>query len=186
LTIGKVNKLLPATPTKLVLTTGQIPLATSVGQSTTLVVKGDVYIAPGGTNTLNYAAATSLANIPSFKVIASGNIYVDANVTQLDGQYIAQGGNFITCAQNVAGNYGLSGVGAIGTCNKQLKIYGFVAAGKAVVPNRTLGDFAGAAGQVETPGEFFYYNPQMWLTGGSTSGGGVGSWQAVTSLPPIL
>jgi hypothetical protein len=159
------------------------------GRDITLLVNGNVYINSGSCTAIIYGsscaggAAASLANIPIFRIIASGSIYVDQSVTELDGMYVAQGGNFITCAN---GFTGMSGTSAIAGCNKQLKIYGAVAAGKAVVPNRTLGDFAGAAGQTESPAEFFYYNPQMWLTGGDTSGGGVGSWQAVTSLPPIL
>jgi hypothetical protein len=148
------------------------------GENIILKVTGNVYI----TGNVTYGAPANVAGIPSFELVASGSIFVDPNVTRLDGLYVAQGGSFITCA-NASG--GLSGVTAISTCNKQLTIYGAVAAGIAVVPNRTSGDVAGASGQPEVPSEIFYYNPQMWL-GAPSSGGGVEPWQAVTSLPPIL
>jgi len=75
-----------------VLAGGSIP----AGRRVTIYVNGDVRITPGGgVNGITYANVGSYANraaMPRFRLIATGNIYVDPAVTQLDGEYIAGNG----------------------------------------------------------------------------------------------
>lgn len=52
-------------------------------------------------------------NIPTFYLIASGNINISGNVSRLDGVYVAQGGTINTCYQQ-----------DFGVCDKQLTING--------------------------------------------------------------
>ena len=76
----------------------------------TMFVEGDVYIA----NNIQYSNTGSygnLADIPTFKLVVKGNIYIDKSVTRLDGVYIAQprndagftGGTIYTCSTGSTG-----------------------------------------------------------------------------------
>ncbi|MBC7581988.1 hypothetical protein H7097_03950, partial [Aeromicrobium sp.] len=152
------------------------------GQKTIIKVNGDVYIK----KSITYASAgTDVTKIPQLQIIASGSIYVDNSVTQLDGFYAAQGsklnsaGLFVTCS-DAAGQILQSSA----TCGNQLRINGGVAT-KQLILNRARGDRDGRYSQPEEPAEIITFSPQFWLPN-STESNSVGAWQSVTSLPPIL
>lgn len=73
----------------------------NISGSTAIFVKGDVYL--NGNITYN-TAGWSPGSVPSLVIVATGNIYVDPGVTQLDGVFISQpsspaaGGTVYTCA----------------------------------------------------------------------------------------
>jgi hypothetical protein len=162
---------------QLTLTGGSI---SADGRKVIIKADHDVYI----TGDITYGVPGSLDQVPQLEIIAGGNIYIDPSVRDLYGFYDAQGGAFITCA-NSAG--AISGAVNVNTCKqKPLTVHGAVAA-LLVVPNRTWGDQVGnaAAGTPQQPAELFDFSPQMWLPAlnGRT---GVGRWESVTSLPPIL
>jgi Repeat of unknown function (DUF5648) len=70
-------------------------------------------------------------NVPSFVLHASGNIYIDPGVTELDGMYAAEAGNgkpgrIYTCGvNNGGGNFTpMAKDNLYDNCNKQLVVYG--------------------------------------------------------------
>jgi hypothetical protein len=73
-----------------------------------LFIEGDVFIE----DDIAYADSpwSNISQIPNFRLIVKGDIYISRNVTQLDGLYVAQpidatnGGKIYTCANNVDGN----------------------------------------------------------------------------------
>lgn len=110
----------------------------AVGQNVEEFVSGDVHI----TNNITYNTAgwaqnpDGTTNIPSFKVVTDGNIYIAPNVTRLDGYYEAKG-QIYTCA-NSTGNGPVSKNSTFTTCRNQLTVHGsFVA--KKVNLMRTFG-----------------------------------------------
>ena len=179
--------------------------ASRPGSNIRLYVDGDVYIngnitaenpsVPGGaTNAVYYT--------PNFLLVARGNIYVASGVTQLYGSFAAQpngtaGGNFYTCASGMGTPLALSAAN-FNTCGSQLTITGGVAAKKLHLL-RTAGTmsqdaggqlpYANNGGGYANAAEVFVYNPVLWLrqltgtTGGSSAGG---TYDAMTTLPPVL
>lgn len=163
---------------------------TSVGNDTNTVfyVNGNVYINGNITLSNNYP---SVKDIPSFSIIASGNIYISPSVTELDGLYVAEptskntGGNIYTCTTAPFAIAGL--ITSVGTyyttCNTRLDVYGsFIA--KQLWLLRTNGSLS-----TNTPAEKFHYDPQIWLSEPSdivAGQGNAGSYNAITSLPPVL
>lgn len=189
----------------LAVTTLDEALTIGVGRKLELYVKGDLYIKK---NISLAAGATSRGDLPFFKIVVKGNIYIHKDVDQLDGIFVAQpaGANrgvIYTCADN-AGAIGLSSLFA--ECGKQLTVNGaFIA--KRVQLMRTLGSLrdAGAAqspyagsnncsssaGTVARPicsGEVFKYSPQTFLGINEVSSGSDGGDENsfITTLPPIL
>jgi hypothetical protein len=180
-----------ATPTNTDLT---IP-ATTVATSTATVkyVSGaDVYI----TGNIAYAGTGGWANvtaIPSFKlVVVGGDIYIDRNVTQLDGVYVAEsnganGGRIFTCSNAIRSPVNLAIAGAYTTCNKQLVINGaFVA--KYVGFGRTNGSIGqarvGDSLASNHDAEVFNYTPELWLPRSISAANN--GYTAITGLPPVL
>lgn len=102
------------------------PIVVPMNDQKSIFITGNAYISgnvlyngSGGIWTL-----TGANTVPSFVLHATGNIYIDPSVTELDGLYIAQGEIF-TCA---TGAGPLASTVQFGTCNKQLTVNGsFVA-----------------------------------------------------------
>lgn len=164
--------------------------ATTVGNNTNTVVyvDGNVYI--NGSITFS-GAYPAVSNIPSFSIIATGNIYIAPGATELDGLYVAEptsaaaGGNIYTCTTAPFAVAGLTN--SVGTyytsCNTHLDVYGsFVA--KDLWLLRTNGSLS-----TGTPAETFHYDPEIWLAEPSdvvAGQGTAGNYNAITSLPPVL
>lgn len=157
------------------------------GQRTSLFVNGDVIIGAGG---VSYTGSWGVTDMPLFQVVATGNIYIDHNATQLDGLYVAQrtgssGGTIYTCA---TGQVPTDKNTLAGQCGNKLTINGaFVAyqvqflrgGGTLRQSNATETAASGQAGEV------FNYSPLMWMVtppGQATPG----TYDSLTSLPPIL
>src|SRR5581483_8139054 len=79
------------------------PLSVGAATPPVIYVDGDAVI----TNNILFSNASSygsLSNIPSFYLIAKGNIYIDQHVNQIDGVFIAEpksgggGGRIYTCS----------------------------------------------------------------------------------------
>jgi hypothetical protein len=158
----------------------------------TVYVDGNLFIS----SNITYGGAWNSGNIPMFRVIVRGNIFIDNDVSQLDGLYIAQpnglsGGIIYTCAQNASPFTPMVLDGSLATqCdNAKLTVNGgFVA--KQVHLLRTIGTLsqASGSGEVSTSGsiaETFNYSPIMWMPQPPlTEGGAV--YDAITTLPPVL
>ena len=137
---------------------------------------------------------TSVSQIPSLEVVTKGNIYINPNVTNLAGTYIAEGppGSTTTGIINDMGNGGY--VYCPGTtnttvaCNEhQLVIDGSFIANQLDL-YRTYGNISNASNSSTFNGnshaaEVFNYSPLNWLVPGNPNSLNV---QSITSLPPVL
>lgn len=183
--------------------TGNLVLSGStiaVKQNTSLFVTGNVYIS----SNISYAGGwAGQADVPSFVVVATGNIYIDPSVTNLDGLYVAKtngsnGGHIYTCA-NASGPISS---GTVYSCNRQLVVHGsFVA--KNIHLLRALGTLkddashsngachnnGGIASNRPTCGaEVFDFSPEMYLSNPAIQpqGNGAVHYDSIITLPPIL
>lgn len=157
-----------------------------------LYVDGDAYI----NGNITYPGNWEYTRTPMFQLIVKGNIYVDNNVSRVDGAYIAQPtatntkGNIYTCAPGFS-TYANSQL--FTNCATQLRINGLLSASQVYL-GRTFGSISEApAGETagnSRAGEVINYNPAMWiaqpLPGTTTSNAKVGNYDAITSLPPVL
>jgi hypothetical protein len=153
------------------------------GSHQVIYVNGDVYIKGNIRFSGSYGTTSA---IPSFSIVARGNIYIAPNVQQLDGFYIAQPasstdtkGNIYTCANN---NVPAALDDNIRTmCGTQLVVNGsFI--GRQVWLLRTYGSLTGAAA------ESFNYSPELWLSApfGNNLSQTQSDYDSITSLPPVL
>ncbi len=96
---------------------------------TAIYVDGDVVITSNIAYDLSWGGTQ---DIPSFVLIAKGNIYVASGVTQLDGLYVAQNGGsgkIYTCTQNNGARFNAASPPDVYTnCTSKLRVNGaFVA-----------------------------------------------------------
>jgi hypothetical protein len=174
--------------------TGDVNIAgrnLALGERQTIYVDGNATI----TGNITYAGGSyaDTSQIPVFRLIVRGNIYVAPNVTRLDGIYIAQpngvnAGKFYTCwPGNVP-----TGADINGLCRSRLTVYGAVLA-ETIKFTRSLGTLsqasageryntAYAAGQ--GPAEVFIFSPEVWLAGELISINR--DVDSINFLPPIL
>ncbi len=176
------------------------------GTRVTLYVQGDVAIA--GNITAASATAGDVLSIPSLTIVACGNIAIGSGVQQLHTVLIAQArtgsaacdtttpnGQIYTCANGFSvlpvtpANYA--------TCNNQLVVTGALLA-QRVHFTRTFGtlsrhgsaaaDFLRSGNGVANAAEVIQYNPLTWILPAGTvnSSSGPPSYDAVTTLPPVL
>lgn len=168
----------------------------SNGTNVSLNIKGDVYI--GGD--IKYANTnwTTTADMPSFVIKATGNIFIDKNVTQLDGTYISNGAIY-TCSSGI--NQLPSASNIHSDCNKQLLVYGSFMA-KKVNLLRSIGDINDTDTKAtctnqgsriysqSCAGEVFIFSPEMNLNKtdirSSTTNTTLSPWEYIKSLPPVL
>lgn len=96
------------------------------GQRLTIYATGDVYI----TGDITYSPVTTApGSLPSFGIIAKGNIFIAPSVTKLDGFFYAYE-NIDTCFGGVIGPGGTAGGNnpVIGPCSQNLVVNGFMMA----------------------------------------------------------
>ncbi|CAM6000315.1 unnamed protein product [Sphagnum balticum] len=185
------------------------------GVNATIYVTGDVYL----TGNITYSGASTwahVADIPSLFIVATGNIFIAPNVTQLDGVYVSEpasgsGGTINTCA-NSTGAVQTTDPNFFTTCQNQLTVNGaFVA--QNIFLDRTYSSLRysvsgenpqGAArscgatgtdvpnGSPEEPdcaAEIFNFSPEIYLSKPAsipTSGPTSTKFDYVTTLPPVL
>lgn len=163
---------------------GQIPN----GRQVTLYINGDLAINGNITYTNSY---NNLSDIPSFTVIVNGNIYIDNDVSQIEGTYIARGssGKIYTCADATGStpqtNPYLFGNLGPNCDNQQLKVYGALYANEIrwfrtinslKDATTTEGYATNSAAETVVDGPFRYYPHPTNST----------TFDAYTSLSPIL
>jgi hypothetical protein len=137
----------------------------------------------------------SLADIPTFKLIVHGSMFIDSNVRQLDGNYVAvpdtgydtstspnsytapAAGTILTCTNGFTGL--ALAVPMIDPCSKQLVVNGSFAANQ-IFFLRTHGTM-----RSEEPAELFRFSPEIWL---APSGEGLldPAYKSIIGLPPVL
>lgn len=160
-------------------------LIPSGAQTAIFVNDGDLYIRSNIRLADNY---TGIANMPYFAMIVKGNIYIDKDVTRLDGLFVAQprtdgtGGTIYTCGRDNGTSYvhygpnASSGLDIYSQCNKQLSINGSVVAKRIkwlrILENisvsrpgdATFGEaYSPETGAGTNASEVVNYTPQMWL-----------------------
>lgn len=151
---------------------------------------GDIVIR--GNITYDERDVGSVEKIPHFKVIAARNIYINGDVTRLDGTYIA-GGNIYTCASNGS----IAGLRPE-HCRQQLVINGALVADKVFfwrscgsLSMSTAGEQSISAGGTDAQNcsgsnhaaEVINYTANQWLEFGDRLDGG---YNSIVSLPPVL
>ncbi len=167
------------------------------GRHVTLYIDGNVSLA--GDITYQGGTYTDRNDIPSFKLIVHGVIYIDNSVRNLDGFYAAipdasystlsqslaspRAGTITTCSNGFAPINPLgAGVNMRVSCGNSLTVNGAVAANQLWLL-RTSGTLS-----TYSPAETFDYTPEVWLAPAS---GGTGidtnqNYQSVVGLPPVL
>lgn len=147
----------------------------------------------GGGSDTNWS---SYDEIPAFKLVVRGSIFINAGVTHLDGQYVAVptenyatavntfaaplAGTISTCANGFTTYKPADAAsGMINACSKQLIVNGSMSANQIWLlrTGGTIGSGLAA--------EIIQYGPENWLispTGGSLNP----EYDAVIGLPPIL
>lgn len=143
------------------------------GAKKVYLVYGDVTI----TDNITYTGAyTSVSQLPSLVIIATGNINVSANVTQIDGIFISRG-TFYTC-------YPKPEPATLATCNSKLTINGSVSA-STIDLFRTAGAEAGSPAQQKEAAEVFNLSPEVFLNNAlNTTSGMTITTNDVRELPP--
>lgn len=143
------------------------------GAKKVYLVYGDVTI----TDNITYVGAyTSVGQLPSIVIIATGNIYVNANVTQIDGIFIARG-TFYSC-------YPKAEPATLATCNNKLTVNGSVSATQLDL-FRTAGAEAGSPIQQKEAAEVFNLSPEVFLNNAlNTTSNMTITTNDVRELPP--
>lgn len=154
------------------------------GVEATIYVNGNVYI----TGDIKYADSnswSSFTDIPRLIIVASGNINIHQNVSELDGTYVAEptSGNpgntgiIATCADSNGNflNYN--------PCTRQLNVYGQFIASR-IKYMRTYGNLYAGATPPNAPAEQFFYSPEDWLAGAASGSIGTPSVKVVHDTPP--
>ena len=166
----------------------------------TVYVDGDAII----TGDINYrgynASGGNIGDIPNFTLIAKGNIYINKNVQNLDGTYIAQPrddgsrGNIYTCATNGSPETSSVANGGLYTagCDNQLRVNGTFLANKIVLNRiansirdsefRELSSNSDAA-EIFTFSPDIYLSPPVFRPNSTVTSG---DYEYITSLPPVL
>jgi hypothetical protein len=117
-----------------------------------------IYLVDGNatiTSSIAYPASfASVGDIPSVLIIAKGNTYVNAGVTQMDGMYISRG-TFYSC-------WPKSEPATISTCNGRLTVNGSVMA-NTVDLFRTAGSDGAAPATRKASAETFNLSPEVFI-----------------------
>ena len=167
----------------------------SSGVRATIVVNGDVTIAGNiGDSSSESTPYSSLAQMPSLTIIATGNVKVNGSVTLINANLVSTGGKFISCAESSASNGVDSDLGIHdgAMCKNKLKVNGSVVSKQSPVLHRTFG--SGNENYINqwdnntitATSERFNYTPNVWLVpylgGGSGTPDGYNTVN-VTGLP---
>lgn len=157
-----------------------------------LHINGDIIYTPG---------AGSIAAMPFLAVIVRGNIYIEPNVSRLDGLFVAQpsnpaapvNGKIYTCYPPVGPPYTRTQLDI--ACNRQLVVNGGLVAQqiKFLRTNNTITEDTGqvpnfGTGTGTVAAEVVNSSPEMWLAPSplvSTAGTGSASYDSLYSLPPV-
>lgn len=180
---GSINSI-PGNAGKRKYTSGSLTISggtVAAGTQAVLLVNGDVRI----TGNINYANGyTSRNSIPVLWIIATGNIYIQENVTNLSGLYVAQGtssnpGRIHTCVRT--GQTTTYNPMQATTCNNGLDVAGALIADK-IFWQRTRG--TAAPGQNYAEG--INFDPGLYLNSPfSQSTNDQIDTQDIKELPPI-
>jgi hypothetical protein len=159
----------------------------AVGTSSlTKYVNGDIYI----TSDITYAAAGfgsfTVDTIPRYKIVATGNIYIQNTVGQIDGVYEAAG-KIYTCAIDTGGG----NLGVNNSMGDACRARSLTVNGALVAPEVKLLRSIGTVGLMNGPAEVVNFSPEVWLkelrdVSGGPTGTTTSAYDAITNMPPVL
>ncbi len=179
---------------------GTIMTSSSVSNRIAVYIDGNVAI----TDNITSASTswTDVAQIPSLYLIVRGNIYISANVSQLDGVYVAQpksgitdSGRIYTCSDGAfatPSNATIVSAGAGGCGQKNLVVNGsFVAQHvnflrtKGTLRNGAVGGDPFTSANIA---EIFRYTPETYMATPLAPNpiNGSGALDSIIGLPPSL
>lgn len=157
----------------------------------TIYVNGDVFISSG----ITYAGSWSVANMPLFRLIVKGNIIIDNDIAALDGLYVAQPNG------SVGGIISTCGLASLGTTllapsdptfhaqcdNNKLTVNGSLIA-RQIQFARTGGTVSQSTNTeaIGTAAESIVYSPIMWIPQPGSTTSTSGTYDSITTLPPVL
>jgi hypothetical protein len=148
-------------------------------------VNGDAYV--DGDILYANTGSWNLSTIPSFYLIANGNIYIKSTVTQLSGVYVANG-TIYTCTP-FGDKTKLNASDVASKCNNNaLTVNGAFLADSVKFLRLANTLSQGAAKENPISGttkaaETFISGPETWLVSPFTNGN---DYNSITSLPPVL
>lgn len=161
----------------------------------TVYVDGNVFIS----NNITYGGNGnwSVSNIPTFRLLVKGSIFIENDVTQLDGLYVAQpdtddalSGRIYTCQTASSPYTPLPLDGQLASqCNTKLTINGAFVADQVWLmrTNGTVRQAGASDGPDATHiSEVFNLNPAFWISQPGDASSSSGQYDSITSLPPIL
>jgi hypothetical protein len=172
---------------------GYLAIQSPMAYSGNLVifVQGDVAI---NNNILLNQTYSSVANIPSLYVVASGNINIASTVNTLDGVYVAEptavtnvGGYITTCTQQ--NDVQLSASTLAASCGTVLKVDGSFQAAQVRLNRTGGGDYTVPYTTTTPAAEDFTFEPSTWINnpfGNLTTNPGSPTDFSVSNLPPVL
>lgn len=176
---GTAGENLPADRTGIEISVGDYVVNDAMpitkGQHKTVYVIGDAVIK----NNIFYPGNPSwnqTSDIPSYRLIVKGNIFISGDVSQLDGFYFATE-NIYTCANETSTTFpGYS------SCTKPLTIYGAFMSLGSIKYWRTSGTLS-----QDTSAETFIFSPEMllsqWMGSSDSSQNPI---QSIKSMPPVF
>jgi hypothetical protein len=128
------------------------------------------------TDDVNLPNNFDLATKPFLKVVVRGDIYIQSNVRQLDGIYMATG-TIYTCTNGSSQPVSIDSLRSI--CDNRLTVTGSLIANDI--------KFLRLAGSLKdsSPAESFIYDPLNWLPVPRV-GGGTAEYDSYMIMPPIL
>ncbi len=163
----------------------------SPGEKISIYISGNFYI----DGNITFGGSSAVNDIPMLRVVVQGNIFIDNDVTRLDGLFAAQpngasGGAIYTCTSATApGPYAqptLTG-SLLTMCTTKLTVNGSLVA-KQILQLRTIGTQRNAAANETAAAgnmaEVFNFSPGNWIS--QPTGEGGNTYDAITSLPPVL
>lgn len=171
------------------------PLNIAPGSRTVVYVEGDAFIRRN--IVFSGGSWANLSQIPSYYLIVKGNIYISANVTQLDGVYIAQPtsptstttGRIYTCVDHNTRAVKTTSPSAFTDCGQKLTVNGVFLA-KQLRLLRTNGSLRDSTvGEPSTSGtiaEVFNYSPELFLIDPGLTTTPSRQYDAASALPPVL
>ena len=139
------------------------------GQHIRLFVKGDVTINDDISADEVNPIHSSLSDIPSLTVVASGSIRVGPGVSLITGAYVA-GGRFESCNVSIKNKAKDPALGINGACQHKLKVNGAIVSEYSPVFLRTFGagnkpdDDQWNSDNISSTAEWINYTPNLWLT----------------------
>jgi hypothetical protein len=146
-----------------------------------------------GNVTYNPAAYGNIKQIPHFRLIATGDIYIAPGVTQLDGEYISTGGSIYTCHNGAWGSPIDTSITNIYTaCEANNLVVNGALIAKSIHLTRVKGTLRNAVETDTTTNraniaEIIQFSPELYLSPGTTTNVSVGgAYDKLSALPPLF